>query len=90
MDTNLYGFVLEKLRTTRLTRQEIADGSGVPCSTVTKIGAQITTNPTIRSIEALANFFLSAKPSAMGDVTVYPSAPPAAPATPDKEAAVCP
>lgn len=57
METDLLSFVVRNLRENVGRWKEIADASGVPYSTVAKIGQQETKNPRIESVQALANHF---------------------------------
>lgn len=57
METDLLSFVVRNLRENVGRWKEIADASGVPYSTVAKIGQQETTNPRIETVQALANHF---------------------------------
>lgn len=55
--------ILETVQTELRARvgswREIAKASGVPYSTVSKIGQQQTTNPTINNIQPLVDYFNS-------------------------------
>jgi hypothetical protein len=53
--------VIQRLKATK-DRREIAQGSGVPYSTVTKIAAGVTKNPRNDSIDALRAYFLASQP----------------------------
>jgi uncharacterized protein YerC len=50
-------YVVAKLASSRHTYQQIADGSGVPRSTVEKIARRETRNPGVLHVERLARFF---------------------------------
>lgn len=53
----MYGYVLARLETTEATYAEIAKGSGVPLSTVTRIARQDTKDPSVHVIERLNRYF---------------------------------
>lgn len=61
MNGHLYSFVLKRLHTSRLTYDEIAAGSGVRKKTISRIKRQETKNPSVHTIELLADFFKSKK-----------------------------
>ena len=50
-------YVVAKLASRRHTYQQIADGSGVPRSTVEKIARRETRNPGVLHVERLVVFF---------------------------------
>lgn len=53
----IYEFVMRHLRAQRITQRQIAEGSGVPLSTVANIAQGLVTNPRINTLQALADFF---------------------------------
>lgn len=53
---NIYELVYAELRARKGKWQAIADGSGVPISTVRKIGQRQTTNPTWNNLWAIAQY----------------------------------
>ncbi|HLA34302.1 MAG TPA: hypothetical protein VJ001_05475 [Rhodocyclaceae bacterium] len=59
MDTKikLYDFVMGRLRDGRVTRFNIAVGSGVPYATVVKIAQGSVKSPSVHTIQKLADFF---------------------------------
>lgn len=61
MNTDILSFVLHELEKNKGNHRQIAQASGVPYSTLTKISQGVTPNPGIQSIQALANFFLASK-----------------------------
>lgn len=56
-DQKIYDVVMEYLRAGRETRRVIAQGSGVPFSTVCKIAQGQTLNPSVHHIQALYDYF---------------------------------
>lgn len=50
-------FVLDKLQETKRTWGVVATESGVPYSTIAKLGGGFVTNPRIETIQALYNYF---------------------------------
>jgi hypothetical protein len=61
-DTDLLGFVVASLRARVGEWQRVAEASGVPYSTVCKIGQGETVNPRIGSVQKLANHFAQSPP----------------------------
>ena len=59
METDLLAFVVQNLRGSVGRWKEIAEASGVPYSTVAKIGQGETENPRIESVQKLANHFFA-------------------------------
>ena len=55
--TNLYGFVMAHLRSRRIPQRQIARESGVPFSTVCKIAQGCVTDPSVHTIQRLADYF---------------------------------
>ena len=59
MKIEIHKFVLDCLTAYGRSRwDEVAEGSGVPLSTVKKIAYKETENPGVTNVEALANWFL--------------------------------
>lgn len=56
---DLYDFVMANLRSKRIPQREVASGSGVPFSTVTKIAQGQIREPSVQKIQALADYFLA-------------------------------
>ena len=56
-ETKLYDYVMAQLKAKRVTQRQVADGSGVPFSTVAKISQQQIKDPSIHAIQKLADFF---------------------------------
>jgi transcriptional regulator with XRE-family HTH domain len=59
MDTSptLYDYVLAHLQSKRIPQRQIAQGSGVPFSTICKIAQGSVVNPRIQTLQALADYF---------------------------------
>lgn len=59
MDTNtpIYDFVMAQLRSRRIPQRKVAAESGVPFSTLTKIAQGQIKEPSVHSIQKLANYF---------------------------------
>ncbi|MBN3004496.1 helix-turn-helix transcriptional regulator [Chromobacterium alkanivorans] len=53
----LYQTVLQYLDSSRGRWPEVADGSGVPVSTIRKIAQRKSLDPGVRTVEALAAYF---------------------------------
>lgn len=56
---NLYEFVMSHLRAKRIPQRQIAEESGVPFSTVCKIAQGRVTEPSVHTIQRLADYFSS-------------------------------
>jgi len=56
-ETNLYDYVMHCLTTLRYTRKQVAEGSGVPFSTVCKVAQKSVREPSVHTIQAMADFF---------------------------------
>lgn len=54
---NLYDYVMGHLSAKRVTQKRIARESGVPFSTVTKIAQGIVKDPSVHTIQRLADYF---------------------------------
>lgn len=59
MDTKtpIYDFVMEQLRSRRVPQRKVAAESGVPFSTLTKIAQGQIKEPSVHSIQKLADYF---------------------------------
>lgn len=53
----LYDFVMANLRAKAITQRAIAAGSGVPYSTVTKIAQGSVKEPSVHTVQRLADYF---------------------------------
>ncbi len=56
-EQTIYDYVMQCLRTLRYTRKQVADGSGVPFSTVCKVAMGSTAAPSVHTVQAMADFF---------------------------------
>lgn len=59
----ILNYVLRRLAESRGRYKEIAERSGVPYSTLSKIAQRVTPNPGVLHVQALADYFRSAEPS---------------------------
>lgn len=58
MDTqSLYDFVMSHLDAKRISQRVVAEGSGVPFSTVCKIAQRQVKEPSVHTVQRLADFF---------------------------------
>lgn len=59
MDTtpNLYDYVMAQLRAKHIPQRQIARESGVPFSTVCKIAQGSVTDPSVHTVQRLADYF---------------------------------
>lgn len=55
--TNLYDYVLAHLRAKRIPQKQVASESGVPFSTVAKIAQGAVTDPSVHTVQKLADYF---------------------------------
>lgn len=63
MDTpNIYDYVMAQLRSKRIPQKRVALESGVPFSTLAKIAQGHVTEPSVHTIQKLADYFRRAKP----------------------------
>jgi len=53
----IYVFVMRRLRAKDIPQRKVAAASGVPFSTLTKIAQGVVTNPSVHTIQRLADFF---------------------------------
>lgn len=60
MDTplNLYAYVMACLRARTIPQRAVAAGSGVPFSTLAKIAQGSVTDPSVHTVQKLADFFV--------------------------------
>lgn len=63
METSIYDFVMHELGETSLTYREVADGSGVPMRTVEKVARRETKDPSVSTVQKLADYFRTSKQS---------------------------
>lgn len=70
MDTslNLYDYVMAHLRAKQIPQRRIARESGVPFSTVCKIAQGSVTDPSVHTVQRLANYFKSQNSNLRPDV----------------------
>ena len=54
---DLYGYVRKCLLAKQITQRCVAAGSGVPYSTVSKIAQGVVKEPSVHTIQRLADFF---------------------------------
>ena len=54
---NLYDYVLARLRAKSVPQRIVAAESGVPYSTVTKIAQGSVTDPSVHTVQRLADYF---------------------------------
>jgi transcriptional regulator with XRE-family HTH domain len=54
---NIYEFVMDNLRSKRIPQRRVAIESGVPFSTLCKIAQGHIKEPSVHSIQALAEYF---------------------------------
>lgn len=59
-NTNIYEVVMENFRARRIRQRDVAIGSGVPFSTVTKIAQGQIKAPNVHHVQALYDFFMRA------------------------------
>lgn len=59
MDTplNLYAYVMGCFRARAIPQRKVADESGVPFSTVAKIAQGSVTDPSVHTVQKLADYF---------------------------------
>lgn len=57
MDTPIYDAVMAHLRAKRVPQREVASGSGVPFSTLSKIAQGRIKDPSVHNIQRLYDFF---------------------------------
>lgn len=54
---NLYAYVMACLRAREIPQRAVAAGSGVPFSTVAKIAQGNVTDPSVHTVQKLADYF---------------------------------
>jgi len=59
----LYDFVMEYLRAKRIPQKQVARESGVPFSTVCKIAQGYVNDPSVHTVQRLADYFIAKCPS---------------------------
>ena len=61
MDTSikLYDYVMAQLRSKRIPQRQVARESGVPFSTVSKVAQGSVKEPSVHTIQRLADYFRS-------------------------------
>lgn len=59
--TSLYDEVMGHLRSKRIPQRRVAEGAGVPFSTVAKIAQGSVKEPSVHTIQRLADFFRRAQ-----------------------------
>ena len=59
MDTtpNIYDFVMTQLRSKRIPQRQVARESGVPFSTVCKVAQGYVSDPSVHTVQRLADYF---------------------------------
>jgi len=64
--TNLYDYVMACLDARAIPQRQVAAGSGVPFSTVAKIAQRAVTDPSVHTVQRLADYFAAqgVKPAA--------------------------
>ena len=56
---NLYEFVMENFRAKRIPQKQVARESGVPFSTLSKIAQGSIKDPSVHTVQRLADYFKS-------------------------------
>lgn len=66
MDTpnNLYAYVMRNLRAKRIPQRQVARESGVPFSTLCKIAQGYVSDPSVHTVQRLADYFESKQEAA--------------------------
>lgn len=54
----MYDYVMARLDARCITQREVAEGSGVPFSTLTKIAQRSIKAPSVHHVQALYDFFV--------------------------------
>lgn len=57
--TNLYDFVMNRLRAKQIPQRQVANESGVPFSTVSKIAQGAVKEPSVHTVQRLFDYFKS-------------------------------
>lgn len=55
--TDIYEFVMSQFRAKRIKQRQVAKESGIPFSTVSKIAQGAVKDPSVHTIQRLANYF---------------------------------
>jgi predicted transcriptional regulator len=55
--SNIYAYVMARLREKRIPQRTVAKDSGVPFSTVCKIAQGAVTDPSVHTVQRLADYF---------------------------------
>lgn len=55
---NIYEFVMERLRAKKLPQTKVAMETGVPYSTLTKIAQGVVTDPSVKTVQKLYDYFV--------------------------------
>jgi len=63
----IYDFVMAHLRAKAIPQRAVAAGSGVPYSTVTKIAQGSVKEPSVHTVQRLADFFAKQLPASQPD-----------------------
>lgn len=58
---NIYEYIQSQLRNNVGNWPDISEATGVPYATLTKIGQGETSNPRIRTVQAILDYFLRGK-----------------------------
>lgn len=72
--TKLYDYVMAHLRTKRIPQKQVALESGVPFSTVCKIAQGYVTDPSVHTVQRLADYFAGSprRKESFSDVSTLP------------------
>ena len=55
---NIYEFVMERLRAKKFPQTKVAMETGVPYSTLTKIAQGVVTDPSVKTVQKLYDYFV--------------------------------
>ena len=70
---DLYGYVMARLRAKSVPQKQVAEGAGVPFSTVAKIAQGVVTDPSVHTVQRLYDYFLSHESRApTGQPSLFP------------------
>lgn len=56
-ETSLFEYVMARLRDKSVTQMQVANGSGVPYHTLVKIAQGRIKDPSVHTVQKLANYF---------------------------------
>jgi transcriptional regulator with XRE-family HTH domain len=76
-EQSIYDYVMTCLAARRFTHKQIAAGSGVPFSTVSKVSQGATKDPGVHTIQAMADYFrreMANKADAQDDIDEFQEA----------------